>query len=305
MLLPHVVWQVAHGWPTAEFIRNATAEKMKSVSPVSFGVAQVMNLHPLTAPVWLAGLGFSLFARAGRFVRPLGLVYVTVFILLVVNQKSRTGYLAPAYPMLFACGAAWLEPLLARSRAACATVFAAIAIGGGVTAPLVLPLLPPPAYARYAAALGVEPSTEENKEVGALPQHFADRFGWPELLDRLEGGLRLLTAEERARAAVFTSNYGEAGAAELLGRGRGMPGVVSGHNNYWLWGPGPPDIAALLVVAGPAAEPRLRQRCGRVDDTGALHCRWCMPYERDTHVYVCRDLRLGLAALWPRLKHYD
>ena len=38
--------------------------------------------------------------------------------------------------------------------------------------------------------------------------------------------------------AVLAPNYGDAGALDLLGRGRGLPRAISGHNNYWLWAPG-------------------------------------------------------------------
>src|SRR5207244_11643035 len=95
---PHVAWQMHNGWPTAEFIHNATSDKMRATTALAFALAQLRNLHPITAPVWLAGLVWSLAAPAGRRVRPIGIIYLTVFALLVVNEKSRAGYLAAAYP---------------------------------------------------------------------------------------------------------------------------------------------------------------------------------------------------------------
>jgi hypothetical protein len=51
-------------------------------------------------------------------------------------------------------------------------------------------------------------------------------------------GLPLLPPEDQEKAAIFTSNYGEAGAIHFYGRDYGLPEPISGHNNYWMWGPG-------------------------------------------------------------------
>jgi len=300
---PHFWWQVQSGWPTAEFIRNATSVKMKATTPVAFLLAQIDNQHPLTAPVWLLGLVFTLFRLEGR-VRPLGVLYLTVFGLLVVNQKSRAGYLAAAYPMLLACGAVWIEALTRRARWLRPVSLATLALGGLATAPLVVPVLSPEGYVAYARRLGVAPSTEENKRIGALPQFFADRTGWPDLVLKVEGVLATLPPQERAGAVILASNYGQAGALETLAPGR-LPRVVSGHNNYWLWGPGAGAAEPVLVLANVEVRPRLDALCAQVEDRGEVGCRFCMPYESRTRVFVCRGLREPLPQLWPRLKHFD
>jgi hypothetical protein len=299
---PHVYWQIANGWPTAEFIRNATSQKMKATSPLAFLVAQIQNQHPFTAPVWLLGLAFALFGPRRR-VRPVAIVYLSVFALLVVNAKSRAVYLAAAYPALYACGSTWIESLTARARWLRPVALCVITVGGLVTAPLVVPVLSPGKYVAHAAWLGVAPSTEENKTLGALPQFMADRYGWPELVARVSDAAATLSADERRSAAVFASNYGQAGALETLGGDR-VPRVLSGHNNYWFWGPGG-DADPLLVVASPEARPRLDALCASVEDRGSVGCRYCMPYESETHVYVCRGVNPPLGQLWAGLKHYD
>jgi hypothetical protein len=58
----------------------------------------------------------------------------------------------------------------------------------------------------------------------------------------------VLPSAQRAQAYVLTSNYGEAGALQLLGRPGRMPPVISGHNNYYLWGPGRCTGAELITV---------------------------------------------------------
>ena len=61
-------------------------------------------------------------------------------------------------------------------------------------------------------------------------------------------------------AAVFTQNYGEAGALELLGRG--LPPVVSGHNSYFTWGaPRAPGSSCAIPSRRPTIPPRSRGCC--------------------------------------------
>jgi 4-amino-4-deoxy-L-arabinose transferase-like glycosyltransferase len=71
--LPHVWWQVTHGWPTLEFMANATRYKNAAISVGDFAVGQIFELGPASFPVWLAGLALLLAARGGR-ARPLGVI---------------------------------------------------------------------------------------------------------------------------------------------------------------------------------------------------------------------------------------
>jgi hypothetical protein len=65
----------------------------------------------------------------------------------------------------------------------------------------------------------------------------------------VSGVYQRLPPEARARTALFAQNYGEAGALDWLGRTHGLPSARSGHNNYYLWGPGD-EPENVLVVGG-------------------------------------------------------
>lgn len=306
IFLPYILWQIRWGWPTLEFIHNATTFKMASVSPLAFLGEQIRDLQPLTLPVWLTGLVWSLAMRSGRRLRPLGIAWLSVLATLLVSGKSRASYLGPAYPMLFAMGAVAISQWLEHHewRWAPAISLSILALGGLVTAPLALPVLPVETHIRYAAALGLAPHSEERTAVGRLPQVFADRFGWPNLVGKVAEVYDGLPARERSRTAIFTENYGEAGAIDLLGRARGLPGAVSGHNNYWIWGPPKKRISTVIVVSNASDLPKLRKLFDQVVVEGALGCKYCMPYEARSVVYLCRGPHQTLAQLWPGLKHY-
>src|SRR3989442_673766 len=141
---PYVLWQVRHGWPTLEFIHNATTEKMIDVAPFDFLVGQVRMVHPFTLPLWLGGLAWLLFHPEGKKHRLLGWIYLSVFFILALSGTSRSGYLAPAYTWLFAAGGAGGERLLDRRRLAWLrpAVGAFLRARGGGSGPLA-PTRPP------------------------------------------------------------------------------------------------------------------------------------------------------------------
>ena len=297
LFLPHLIWQMAHGWPTAEFVRNAMAFKNVALSPVEFFTEQIMQMHPLTFPVWLAGLVWLLRSRY----RVLGWAYVAAFLLLI-SQSSKAYYLAPAYPPLFAAGANAIESWIRRRSVRLGLPILLLA-GGAVTAPLTLPILPVEAFTRYASALGMGMSAGERHERGALPQHFADMHGWAEMVAEVARVYRSLPPGEQAKAGIYAQNYGQAGAVDLLGEKYGLPKASSGHNNYFLWGP--QGSGEVLIIIGGDPEDH-RQAFGDVRQAGEVDCGGlCMPYEDNQPVWIARGPKAPIDQIWPMTKHYD
>ena len=304
LFAPHLLWQAVNGAPTLEFMRNAAAHKMAAVSIAGFLASQVLDMNPLLAPLWIGGLVWLLVAKRARHARILGVVYLTVLGVLLFLGRSRAYYLTLAYPPLLAAGAVAWERLTRRrglgwTRPALLVLLLA---SGILMAPLALPLLPVESYIRYAKALGVAPKTEERQELGELPQHYADMFGWEELADAVARAYRSLPPEDRARCSVFAQNYGEAGAIDFFGRARGLPRALSGHNSYWMWGPGDATGEVMIVVGGDLEDNR--EVFEELEQVDLVKCALCMPYERDMPVYVGRRLKKPLRALWPELKRY-
>lgn len=301
---PHILWQIQNSWPTIEFMRNATGFKMAEVSPLEFIGSQLLVMNPLNALVWLAGLGWVLFHREGRRWRLLGVIWLSVFLLLIVNGKSRSEYLAPAYPPLLAAGAVAIEAFLRKRAVWLRPALVSILLAGGaVLAPLALPVLPVETLISYSRLLGIKPGTEERKAVGELPQHYADMFGWEEMAAGVARAWLGLPESERVRTGIYAQNYGEAGAVDFFGGAYGLPKAMCGHNNYWLWGPGGREVRNCVILGG-RREDHLKA-FETVDQAGAVECRRCMPYERNLPVWIGRNLKVSVAEIWPRNKHYD
>ena len=318
VFLPHVIWQVRNGWPTLEFMAGASSSKMLAISPMEYLGSQVMGMNPLFFPVWLAGLAWYLFYRKGRPYRILGVIYIAVFALLVVSGKPKPSYLAPTYPMLFASGALMLDQLTGKVlrkslRYLVRGVIVVVVLAGGIAiAPLALPVLPVETYINYAAALDTAPSTEEAHEVGVLGQFFADMHGWNEIVATVSSVYEKVRAEEAQpgddgsnpeRWAVLADNYGNAGAIDFLGKEYGLPPAISGHNNYWLWGPGDPPPENLIILGGQVEN--YMDMCGEVRQADTIDCGYCMPYENNRPVIVCKDLQVDMNKRWAELKHYE
>jgi hypothetical protein len=303
LLLPYALWEQAHGWPTREFIHNATTHKMASVSLYEFARAQVLDMMPLTAPLWLAGL-YALLIN-GRFVkwRALGIGFVFVFVLLVLNRKSRADYLAPAFPPLFAAGSVWVDGWFSSRVWPFPAVAAVLLAGGAAVLPFAVPILPVASFIHYEEKWGQKPKSDENKEMGPLPQFYADMFGWQSLVHNVASVYSSLSDDERREAVIYASNYGEAGAIELFGGEMGLGVPISGHNNYWLWGPhGATGKVVVLVGSDPE---KWLPRCESVETLAVVSHSLAMPYENSLPISVCKGMREPLEAMWPRLKHFE
>ena len=299
LFAPHVLWQVANGWPTLEFIRNAAAHKNVMLGPAGFALAQVRDFGPLNALLWIPGLAWLLFGAGGRF-RAVGLLFAVAF-LSFMNGKAY--YLAPAMPIPVAAGAVLAERLAASRPALLRPTFAALwLLAAAIPLPIVVPLLAPDRVPAYMRAIGIAPEQAERSALGLLPQHFADRFGWEELAAITATAWRSLTPEEQARAIVVTSNYGEAGALDYHGRGLGLPTARSQHNNYFLWGPGNPG-ADIVITVGMSAED-LREVFEDVTPVGRITNPFAMPYEREDPVSICRRPKIPLLDAWARGRHF-
>jgi hypothetical protein len=311
LVVPHVAWEVRHGWPTLEFMRNALGEKYVRLSIGAFLAEEGLILHPLAVPLAIAAFVYAALRRKendGAFLL-MGIVFTTM-VVLVASKGAKPEYLVASFSIVLACGGVGVEAAMARWRRRVAWPVAAgyatlLVAGAAVLAPFVLPVLSEETFVRYQAALGQKPTTSEKKELAELPQHYADMHGWPELADTVGQVWSRLPAEDRARATLWAASggYGPASALDFFGGAYGLPPARSSHNNYWLWGPGDGDGSVVLVVGGKRA--RLEPLFASLEEVARFECRWCMPYENHKPIYVGRGMKPTLVELWPEIRNYE
>jgi len=273
---------------------------MAAKSALAFLGEQVLIMHPLVVPFWIAGLLYYFVSVPGRPYRALAWIWVTVFLLLILSGSARSNYIGPAYVVLLAAGGVAVER--ARWRWLPFTLAGLFAVGGAVVAPMAVDLLPPQRYIAFEHAIGLSAPKDQIDAVGKMPLHFALKFHAPAVIAAVSKTYAALPVEDQARAGIMTASFGEAGAVNFFGPALGLPHAISAHNNYWLWGPRPYTGEVMLVLAHSDTE--LRAQYDEVDRTGAITCEYCLPQLSTLSVYVCRRPRRPFAETWPALKNY-
>lgn len=305
IFLPNVIWQVRHHYPTLEDLENVRHSGKNVVLGVkAFVGAQILTLHPILFPVWIAGL-VSFFRH--RKTRVLGWIFAVFFVTMFI-AKAKDYYLFPIYPMLLAGGAVAVErwfarrPALDRSMALKAAIFAVIILLAIPIDLLVLPALSPAQYVAYTQALHLAPPKTEVGHEGPLPQLFGDQFGWEEMVKQVADAYWSLPPEERARTGIFATNYGEAGALHLFGPRYGLPWAISTHQNHFFWGP--PDFKGDNLIVLQWGPRRLDRYC----QSGEMLAEHYHPYgmeEENGPIYLCRGLKHPLSEVWPQWKLWN
>jgi MFS family permease len=305
LALPNLLWQIHNHFPTLEFIHNGKVDHKNIVmSPLQFLGAQVMMLNPLSMFLWVPGVIWLLVSRRSRDLRFLGWTYVVFLALMFATRDAKDYYLAAIYPAIFAAGGVCWQALLKRRSTGwlVPTYAIALLIGGIIALPMSLPVLRPQQWLDYTARMHLRNTAEnmENEATSAFPQFYADRFGWQEMVDQVTRIYSALPAGDKARAGILCSNYGEASAINFLSRG--LPFAISGHNNYWIWGPHGETGQVMIVINGASLD-EMRKYYDSVEIAGVMNHPYAMPYEH-RNIYLCRGRKGSIVKDWPEFKKY-
>ncbi|MGB9420858.1 MAG: glycosyltransferase family 39 protein, partial [Candidatus Acidiferrum sp.] len=306
IFLPNLLWEIHRGFPTIELLRNVQLSgRNTEFGPFLFMLIQMAILQPLTAPVWIAGLVELLRDRQGKGWRVLGITWL-VIMTCMLTMHGRMYYPAPAYPMLFAAGGLAFEQWLAPLRSARwlkPAYITLLVVTGVINAPFAyFPMLTVNQYITYSRKLHFRPPPIENNQLGPLPQIYADQFGWKEMAQVVANAYYSLPVNEQESCAIFAQNYGQAGAIDFFGAKLGLPHAISGHQNYFYWGPRAYTGQCMIVLDDNPQS--LHKLFDSVEFAGRVDHPLSMPYEH-FNVYICRKPKFGtLQQLWPKVKHW-
>lgn len=181
-------------------------------------------------------------------------------------------------------------------------------VAAAASLPFSLPILSEPAMLAYTdwvkGDLHVRSASLATirEASSALPTDWADMHGWPQLAQTVARVYESLPPQERSEAAIYTSNYGEASAIDFFGKAYGLPPAVSGHNNYWIWGPRGYSGNVVIDVNGDCDASQHLYRTTRL--ATRFEAPWVLSFERNIPISVCTGIREPLATLWPQLRNY-
>lgn len=285
---PNVIWQAMHGWPQLA-MASALHGSNTSVADYLGGLpAQIVFAGLVSIPIFIAGFAWLWRSPQLRFIA-VTTTLIAAYVLAWVPGKEY--YSAGTGVALLAAGAVAAERWIARGRrpvVRLGLVVAAPLLSMAVSLPTVLPVLP---AADLHNVHGLDTVTT------------GDTFGWPQFTHLVAAQDAALARAGQRPTSIFTGNYAEAGALDVLGRAGHLPPVLSGHNTFWLWGPGHASDRTVLVVDAVA---QLRPYFAR--------CRPLTTYQVPDHVQsdftglqiaVCSGPVAGWHTLWPHLRHYD
>ncbi len=201
IFLPNLLWNIANHWPFVELMHNIKASGRDIVlSPWEYFSQQALLILPSSALFWITGVIALLVARRFQAYRFLGIAYLVSFTVFVV-LKGKNYYLAPIYPVYLAAGCIVIDDAINRIRQGWLkpVIFTLSLAGGAVFAPLVVPILPIESFLPYMNRLPIKvPRSEHGHEHVPLPQHYADQFGWDEIVGKTAETWQKLPPADRA-----------------------------------------------------------------------------------------------------------
>ncbi len=286
IFLPNFLWQVNHGFISYHFLQHIHVRDVGEGRANGFLQDQVLICINLFATP-LAVVGLIAFLRHARY-RMLAWMYIVPFALFSF-AKGRGYYLAAAYPMLLAMGAAtgegWVQSL---SKAARLTVefvtFAGLAVCGAYVCAVILPLQSAGPLRDFALAHN-----------GDLREEIA----WPELVKTVASIRYSLPAQQQSDVGILVGNYGEQGAIEMLGPAYRLPLPIGMTNSAWLRGyPAQPPSTLIVVGFSLQAADRAFTACRLAGHNGNPYGVKNEESEAHPDIFLCGPPRKPWPLFW-------
>jgi len=297
IFLPNLIWQIQHNFIVFDYLSFIHARDIGLGRADSFLPDQLyVTTNPLSLPIWTIGLGSCLLAASMKRFRPLAWMFLTTFVLFLLN-KGRGYYTGPAYVMLLAAGCVWFENWLgARTersrRLGLGLLWGTQVIGSLIGIILMKPIVPINS-----------PLWEITSDVNG---EFVEMIVWQDLTAQVAEIYQSLPEEGKPRTVILTGNYGEAGAFDLYGQDYDLPRVITGSNSMWYRGYGEPEPETVIVVG--FERQYADMFFGSCKSVGTVTNRYGVENEETSYhsgLYVCRQPRRPWAEMWPEMQWYQ
>ena len=301
--MPFLLWQANRHWPIWELLYKINHNNINgNLGPLDFLQAQLTMLSAMSVVLLVPGLIWLFTSRSAYHFRWIGIMYFGMLIVMM-RAHAKNYYVAPIYPILFAAGAlafqewssgprktTWLSPALC----------CVLAFWGAINLPLVIPVMPPYTTLHYAKTMHLLPESDPPDE-SPLPPVLADRLGWHHFVADVAHVYASLSPAERAQTGIYCDNYGEASAINVYGPAYGLPTAVSGHQNYFYWGPHGYTGEVLIVIGG--RKQALQKQFASVEQIERVYNPLANHFS-NRPIYLCRGEKVPLSADWQKWKNW-
>jgi Dolichyl-phosphate-mannose-protein mannosyltransferase len=303
IFLPNIIWQVSNNFPTLEFMHNATEFKNKSMSILEFANGSLHELNPGYILFVFTAIYFLFFNKDGKKYIMAGWIFVSVFFVFVFNN-GKPYYMGVLFPVMIAAGVIGADTIISTYLKSFVRplLVAVILPFTLIVAPFAIPILNVDTFIKYSEKLGVTPENSERSKLGSLPQFYADRFGWEDIVKKAALAYNRLSPEEKKEALIFCQNYGEAGAVDYYRKKYNLPPAISSHNNYWMWGYPKNYEGKILIVIGSNYKDN-SEFFNNVELAESHSNKYGMPYE-NVDIFICKDPKSSIKDIWSKIKHF-
>lgn len=295
--LPNLIWQIQHHFISLDFLSAIHARDIEWGRADDFLVEQLYaTTNPFTLPLWTVGLSVCLFGASMKRFRTLGWMFIITFVLFLVT-RGRGYYVAPAYVMLLAAGAVWLENWLAARTEKTRRIGSGVSWGMLALGSLIGIILAKPIAPINSPLWDVTSSINEDA---------VEMIGWQDLTAQVAKIYGSIPENEKTRTVILAGNYGEAGALDLHGREYGLPRIISGANSLWYRGYGKPEPETAIVVGFESWYARSFFSSCEYQDT--VKNSYGVKNEESTwhtSLYLCRGPLRPWNEMWPDMQWFQ
>jgi len=274
LLVPNLVWEVRHGWPSLHFFSSQTAQ----TSRPAYLAEQLLFLGATSV---LAAVGVLWLWRRG--LRALALVPIIVTAIFFM-ESGRAYYPLPADALVVAAGAVALDSWLRPGRRA-------LLLGGAVALQALVIVFAGPIVVPFYSTRQLVSSNIWKAG------YFKDEIGWQEMTSQVQRAWSQLPPRDRAGGAILAHNYGEASALALYGRR--LPTILSGHLSWQYWRPQQLPRRFVLTLGYHQGESRVL--CSSWTVLAHVENRWHLDNEERGQPIAACTLRRPLGSDWNRL----
>ena len=261
---------------------------------------QILPNGIFSLPVWLVGLFLLLFSSRWKTYRAFGICYLFLYVLFFFLHTPFY-FLLPLYAVLYSVGSVKIEELLGKwnagknnvrmTRLAIPIVYVVLCLP---LLPLAVPVLPVDQLVHYVARLGVNGGIKTNSNAEALlPQHFADRFGWEEMVHDIAKVYHDADSAKYGDVGIFTVNYGEASAIHIYRDKYNLPEPITMNGWFYFEALRTHNFKSKYVSLG-FSRRALEELFTVVERKGVFTDPYCMSFENNQPIYLCSDPKCDL-----------
>ena len=298
---PYLIWNYQHGFPTFEFMEGWSSGHPAGGLEKYF-LQLIIFTNLLGLPILLLSIYYFLFNKEGKKFRFIGIAFI-VLLILVLYAKPKFYLMTAYFPVLYAGGSVFLGICTEKLRIKWLVYFYAVilTITALLLVPLARPVIPAKTLIKYYSPLisGKEMHYQGSTQ---LPQWFSDRFGWSALTQRVAEIYNSLPENEKKYTIIYTGKYSLAGAISFFGKKYGLPYAVSGHNQFYLWGPGKSIVKTMIILENGYNKEHYKQLFYSVKHEGDFN----LGYGRNINIWLCKDPKFGsIEKIWPGVKLFQ